>query len=188
MIAAQSMIRPTNNPNARKMPIMPGVSLDHMRREVFKRFDEMRELRSICIAALAKMKNIPSFDATIDFDLNYAPVTNNHEMLTYANIILARPEDIATHNGDWKLHVTHLIHALASINVYLLHTNHLDDQALYTFLHDKVIKEEVRCLPPAPYVHEIVDLTGRSDTPSNLTAVCNRDATLPRPPSSEEPA
>jgi hypothetical protein len=187
MIAAQSMIRPTNNPNARKMPIMAGVALDHMRREVFKRFDEMRMLRNICILALAKRDNITSFDATIKFDLEYAPITSNHEMLAYANVILARPVDIANLKGDWSFHLNHLINALACINVYLINTNHLDDQALYTFLHDVVIHEEVRCLPPAPHVYEVVDLTGRSDAPAKRPPVCNRDATLPTP-SSEETA
>jgi hypothetical protein len=97
-----------------------------------------------------------------------------------------------------------LIKALGERHVYLCHTNHLDDAALYEYLVNTAL--EVTAPPRQPMAYEVIDLCppyGKNidmmlafhasdalraglraigvDLPPRRTPVANRDHGLPRP-------
>lgn len=168
--------------NMRMMPILPGVSLIHMRTEVSTRCLPLLKLRETAIKAFAASRSIPhDLNAAFLYDNESAPQTTNHSLFTYCNIILAKPENIRNLNGDWSLHLRHIVNALASFNTYLLSTNHLTDEQLYTFLFDEVCNDPIPLIPPTSYCTEYVDLSQRNVPNAAVTDVSDRDATLPRP-------
>jgi len=187
MVAIPNAMNAANLPPANLLstPILPGVDLSHMRTEVFTRCAAILKLRKTSIAEFARDKGIPNdINAAFLYDHQAAPSTTNHSLFTYCNIILAKPEDIRTLNGDWALHLRHIVNALASFNTYLLHTNHLTDEQLYTFLFDEVCNDPIPLIPPTNYCTEFVDLSARNVPNAADTDVSDRDSTLPHPTSS----
>jgi hypothetical protein len=97
-----------------------------------------------------------------------------------------------------------VIRGLAMIDVYLLHTGHLDDRELYTLLRDRILQESVRDVPAGCGSREWIDVAGGSDretflawyaddedreearnegerVPKRRPLKSDRDARLPRP-------
>jgi hypothetical protein len=53
-----------------------------------------------------------------------------------------------------------VIERLASVNVFLLHTNHLSDRELYEFLYRDGLREQVVLFPENPHDVYVIDLIG----------------------------
>lgn len=64
--------------------------------------------------------------------------------------------DDTTLTGD----LSKLIQRLATLGVYLIHTNHLSDRELYEYLYHEGLREEASLFPENPTYAYIIDLTG----------------------------
>ncbi len=114
---------------------------------------------------------------TMVYDFELAPLTTNLAQLRELGIEVppANTLDEATLSSRlWQV-----IGGLARLNVYLISTDHLTDRELYDRLESRVLREEVREVPPEPGVREYIDL-GASDGGLGRTS-SGRDARLPRP-------
>ncbi len=76
------------------------------------------------------------------------------ERLRDEGIVLPAPDDVA--HGGFEAPLDRLIVALGDREVYLLHTDHLTDEALYRYLLDTALR--VPCPPRQPGSAEIIDL------------------------------
>lgn len=93
---------------------------------------------------------------TLVWDLEMAPMTTNLEQLAEVGFIPVPPDDVC--EGEMKDVLDDLISELARLGVYLTHTDHLGDRDLYELLVTRVLREQVRDLPPSPDVVEWIDL------------------------------
>jgi len=59
------------------------------------------------------------------------------------------------------------IRQMASLGAYLLHTNHLSDPALYEYLYNEALREEVTLFPENPGYAYTIDLTGSGSDEDN---------------------
>lgn len=60
-----------------------------------------------------------------------------------------------------------LIQRLATLGVYLIHTNHLSDRQLYEYLYHEGLREEAVLYPDNPSYAYIIDLTGSGSDEDN---------------------
>jgi hypothetical protein len=60
-----------------------------------------------------------------------------------------------------------LIQRLATLGVYLIHTNHLSDRELYEYLYHEGLLEEAALYPDNPTYAYIIDLTGSGSAEDN---------------------
>ena len=95
---------------------------------------------------------------TLVYDFEMAPMTTNHAQLTEAGVVIPEPELIS--EAEVPLALWRIVEALAQLDIYLLHTDHLDDRGLLALLCNSVLEEQVRDLPPGCGVHEFIDLAG----------------------------
>lgn len=72
--------------------------------------------------------------------------------------------DDSTLIGDLRT----LIQRLATLGVYLIHTNHLSDRELYEYLYHEGLREEAILFPDNPTYAYIIDLTGSGTDEDNL--------------------
>jgi hypothetical protein len=94
---------------------------------------------------------------TMVYDFEIAPLTTNLEQLRELGISMPPPstlDDASLVEALWRV-----IRGLARLDVYLVHTDHLDDRHLYAELHDRVLREQVRAVPAGSGVHEFIDLS-----------------------------
>lgn len=114
---------------------------------------------------------------TLHHDFQLAPMTTNLQQLREVGLDMPPADDL----GDRALQerLWEVIETLADLGVFLLHTDHLDDRALYDLLERGVLREPVRDLPPSAGVAEFIDLGARA-TPG-APGVADRDRFLPRP-------
>lgn len=114
---------------------------------------------------------------TMVYDFELAPLTTNLAQLRELGIEVPPAgtlDESALSSRLWQV-----IEGLARLNVYLVSTDHLSDRDLYDRLESRVLREEVREVPPEPGVREYIDL-GASE--GGLDRVSSgRDARLPRP-------
>src|SRR5688572_1138664 len=94
-----------------------------------------------------------------------AATSTNFDQLTRAGVAVPDPKDVS----DADLHATlwTVIHALATLRVFLNWTNHLSDRQLYEVLWTEILREEVPMLPESTGGAWMIDLPG-SDPDSQL--------------------
>ncbi|MSR18560.1 MAG: hypothetical protein EXS00_05220 [Phycisphaerales bacterium] len=113
---------------------------------------------------------------TLVYDFEIAPQTTNLSQLRQMGFELAAASSVTEEEISSALLA--LVQALARLDIYLLHTNHLTDRELYDRLEGTVLRELVRDLPAGCGVHEYIDMAAGEAAP--LTAVTDRDRHLPR--------
>jgi hypothetical protein len=90
-----------------------------------------------------------------DFEL--APGTTGRATLLEHGLVPLPPQDLvddeAVHDELWTV-----IEALASAQVFLLHTDHLTDRDLYARLYYRILDEPTRGLPPEAGGAEFIDV------------------------------
>ena len=64
--------------------------------------------------------------------------------------------------------LTELVQRLATLGVYLIHTNHLSDRELYEYLYHEGLREEAVLFPENPSYAYIIDLTGSGSDEDNV--------------------
>jgi hypothetical protein len=114
---------------------------------------------------------------TLHYDFEQAPMTTNMQQLQEVGVDMppeAELSDRALQQQLWEV-----IETLADLGTYLLRTDHLDDRALYRLLHEQVLREPVRDLPPSEGVSEFIDLGVRA--PADAQPLVQRDRFMPRP-------
>jgi hypothetical protein len=87
-------------------------------------------------------------------------------LLENAGIQIPAPTDLDEATLSTRLVET--IQKLASLGAYLLHTNHLNDRALYEYLYHEGLREETVLFPENPSYAYIIDLTGSGSDNDNL--------------------
>jgi len=74
-----------------------------------------------------------------------APCTSHLEQLREAGVDLPAPGELDDSRLAAKL--AEVVDRLADLRVFLTHTDHLDDRALYTLLWKDLLREEVKAVP-----------------------------------------
>lgn len=98
---------------------------------------------------------------TMVYDFEMAPMTTNLAQLAEIGVEVPLPEELDDAAIAAKLQ--EVVQGLARLQVYLLHTDHLDDRSLYSRLRQRVLLEEVREVPADPGVREFIDLLAPGD-------------------------
>lgn len=135
-------------------------------------------------------------------DLEHASITTNLDQLAEIGVV---PLDARSlDDGEVEAALRSLIDGLAVLEVYLQHTDHLDDRTLYSILHQRILRESVRDVPPGVGAREWIDLAAGTDSeiwyrfyaseadrttavrrgevvPDPTPRVADRDRRLPRP-------
>lgn len=93
---------------------------------------------------------------TLVHDLEIAALTTNLEQLDEIGIEV--PMTDAIDDDELRLSLAEVVRGLAELEVYLLHSDHLDDRSLHRRLRDDVLKDQVRDLPPRIGCREWIDL------------------------------
>ena len=137
------------------------------------------------------------------YDLEQAPITTNLKQLE--EIGLSTPDERMLEEEAIPQVVDDLVNGLALIDVFLIHTDHLDDRSLLRTLRNRVLREPVRDVPPGVGSREWIDLAGGDDRsaflavhaddvdrskaaargeilPDRIPRCADRDRFLPRPP------
>jgi hypothetical protein len=149
--------------------------------------DQRRAARRAAIDAIewdhrSSGKPIDRMTATVLHDTARAPIASNRMQL--ARIGVRAPsadEDFESRDEAWcREELWRIVYGLASIGVFLLGTDGLDDRGLLAFLSRKVLDEEVRDIPPDDSMSEFIDLTAVGG-PGGPPSGGGRDALLPRP-------
>lgn len=139
-------------------------------------------------------------------DLEHASPTTNLQQL--AEIGIEPLDPVCLDQRALATELEAMIEGLAVLEVYLLHTDHLDDRELYEMLHRRLLRETVRDVPAGVGVREWLDLAGGIDSeiwyrfhasdeqraqaarkgvivPERGMVKVDRDRSLPRPPRNE---
>ncbi len=106
-------------------------------------------------------------------DLEFAPLTTNLEQLREIGVEMPDPMVL----GDVELTQTleDVLRGLSMIDVFLLHTGHLDDRELYVLLRDRILREPVRDVPSGCGSREWIDVAGGSDRETFLAWYADED-------------
>ncbi len=135
-------------------------------------------------------------------DLEHAPLTTNLEQL--AEIGVEPPDLLCLDEPELRAWLAEIVEGLSIVDVYLRHTDHLDDRTLYSVLCRRVLREPVRDVPAGVGVREWLDLAAGSSpeiwyryyateaerlegmvrgdvVPARGLRVADRDRLLPRP-------
>lgn len=100
------------------------------------------------------------------YDLARAPWTTNLEQLR--EIGLDPPMPDAIDDDELGAALDAVISGLAVLQVFLLHTDHLDDRSCYRRLRLEVLHDRVRDVPPMSGSREWIDLAGGRDRSAHL--------------------
>lgn len=100
------------------------------------------------------------------YDLDHAPWTTNLDQLREIGVDPPMPDAIDDEELGTALQA--MIAGLAELQVFLLHTDHLDDRACYRRLRLDVLRDPVRDVPPATGSREWIDLAGGADRSAHL--------------------
>jgi hypothetical protein len=114
---------------------------------------------------------------TLHYDFEQAPMTTNMQQLQEVGVDM--PPEAELNDRALQQQLWEVIETLADLGTYLLRTDHLDDRALYRLLHEQVLREPVRDLPPSEGVSEFIDLGVRA--PADAQPLVQRDRFMPRP-------
>ena len=107
--------------------------------------------------------NDPGYWALVH-DLEFAPLTTNLAQLREIGVEMADP--MVLDDAELASSLDGVIRGLAVIDVYLLHTGHLDDRELYTLLRD---------VPAGCGSREWIDVAGGSDRETFLAWYADDD-------------
>lgn len=166
-----------------------------------RRVNSIERLRS---AALERGEDGDLGLWSLVYDLERAPITTNLEQL--AEIGMSIPDEGVLEEEVIPKLVDDLVNGLALIDVFLIHTDHLDDRSLLRTLRNRVLREPVRDVPPGVGSREWIDLAGGDDRsaflavhaddmdraraaargeilPDRMPRRADRDRRLPRPSS-----
>ena len=88
-------------------------------------------------------------------------------LLENSGLQLPKPADLTDDELIEKL--MEVINRMAQLGVYLLHTDHLSDRALYEYLFDDGLREEAVLFPENPSYAYMIDLTGSGSEEDNQT-------------------
>ena len=89
------------------------------------------------------------------------------KLLENAGFYMPAPESLD--DGALATMLTNLAPRLATMGVYLLHTDHVSDRALYESLYNEHLREEAVLFPENPSYAYIIDLTGSGSEEDNMT-------------------
>lgn len=133
------------------------------REEIDRLMERKRQARSAAIDSLHRsgVADGGPDDAgywTLVHDLERAPLTTNLAQLSEIGVDLPDPRVIDDHAIADAL--DGVVRGLATIDVFLLRTDHLDDRDLYELLHGRILRERVREVPPGCGSREWIDLGG----------------------------
>lgn len=92
------------------------------------------------------------------YDFERAPWTTNRRQLRELGLEVAPLGELSPEQVPVRLR--EVIEAMARLNIFLLHTDHLGDAELYRRLSEEILDEEVRDIPVCPGVREYIDLLG----------------------------
>lgn len=106
-------------------------------------------------------------------DLEFAPLTTNLDQLREIGVDL--PDPMVLDDTELASTLNGVIRGLAVIDVFLLHTGHLDDRELYTLLRDRILRESVRDVPAGCGSREWIDVAGGSDRETYLAWYADED-------------
>lgn len=139
------------------------------------------------------------------YDLELAPMTSNRKQLAELNVTVPAAESLE--DAELVERLWQIIDALADLNTFLLHTDHLSDRQLYERLDVGVLDEPVHEIFEGSGGREFIDLCGGggpgdretwlqfyasdeeraealpagSELPPRCACPFDRDRTLPRP-------
>ena len=77
------------------------------------------------------------------------------------------PSPVEVNEDQIPRKLKEIVEAMASLGAYLLHTNHLSDRQLYTYLYDEGLREEAVLFPENPSYAYMLDLTGSGSEEDN---------------------
>lgn len=77
------------------------------------------------------------------------------------------PSPVEVTDDEIPIKLKEIVEAMASLGAYLLHTNHLSDRQLYTYLYDEGLREEAVLFPENPSYAYMIDLTGSGSEEDN---------------------
>jgi hypothetical protein len=87
------------------------------------------------------------------------------QILTNAGLDVPAPNDLEDSALSEKL--WEVIQRMATMGAYLLHTDHLSDRELYTYLYSDGLIEEATLFPENPNYAYMIDLTGSGSEEDN---------------------
>lgn len=80
------------------------------------------------------------------------------QLLKNAGLSVPAPDDLD--DGELTAQLWEVIERMSSLGAYLLHTDHLSDRDLYTYLYSDALREEAMLFPEDPNYAYTIDLTG----------------------------
>lgn len=87
------------------------------------------------------------------------------QLLKNAGLEVPAPDDLD--DGELTAKLWEVIERMSSLGAYLLHTNHLSDRELYTYLYGDALREEATLFPEDPSYAYMIDLTGSGSEEDN---------------------
>ena len=87
------------------------------------------------------------------------------QLLENAGLEVPAPDNLD--DGDLSAKLWEIIERMSSLGAYLLHTNHLSDRELYTYLYSDGLQEEATLFPENPGYAYMIDLTGSGSEDDN---------------------
>lgn len=87
------------------------------------------------------------------------------QLLKNAGLDVPAPDDLD--DGELTAKLWEVIERMSSLGAYLLHTNHLSDRDLYTYLYSDALREEAMLFPEDPHYAYMIDLTGSGSEEDN---------------------
>ena len=167
----------------------PNAFLDALDdRRIAQVLERKREAREGGIAALQaelRARGMPAerIVAAIMYDGERAPKSTNRAQLAIIGIDPPRASSAidALDPADCARELWRAIYGLASLGIFLLGTDHLDDRRLLAFLSTRVLEEEILDIPPIEEMSEFIDL-GTVSQADEAFATLRGDATLREEP------
>ena len=121
-----------------------------------KRYSRERAIDRLHSAAIVERGIEDRGYWTLVHDLELAALTTNLKQLEEIGVEVPMTETLE--DDELRETLAAMIRGLAELEVYLLHSDHLDDRALYRRLRDDVLMDQVRDLPPRIGCREWIDL------------------------------
>lgn len=88
-----------------------------------------------------------------------------YTLLENSGLDIPAPAEVTDDRIPVKL--KEIVESMASLGAYLLHTNHLSDRQLYSYLYDEGLREEAVLFPENPSYAYMIDLTGSGSEEDN---------------------
>lgn len=138
--------------------------------------EEQVMAREIAVGKMMDGKGMDRMTAMIAYDTELAPIMHQGDVLCRLGFIpkARTPEDADA--GVVSERLRWIIEGLAYLHTFLTATNHLTDRELLDRLEQRVLKEDIRFVPPTDDMSEFIDMNPMHDEKS----VSDRDRNLPR--------